>query len=99
MIVAAAIRIDKLICSLPRPYRHHDILRGINGLYEDRNRYRGTFESETQGFIDHDGNFLNRTEAYDHCIECGQILVRRNAILKSDPNCYNGIELFSEDLW
>ena len=39
-----------------------------------------------QGFIDHNGNFLDRVEARKHAFMCGQV---------SEPS---GL-LFSEDLW
>lgn len=39
-----------------------------------------------QGFIDHNGNFLDRIEARKHAFMCGQVV---------EPNG----QLFSEDLW
>lgn len=48
-------------------------------------------ESRTeQGFITHDGTFLNRYDAMQHAIACGQLP------LYADKECK---ELYSEDLW
>ena len=79
------------------PARHRDILRQITGLYDPEERPGWTYESETQGFIDDKGNFLDRRAAMLHCLDNGQILARR--IADANPNRYNGEELFSEDLW
>lgn len=99
MITAAAIRINHAVISMAQPARHHDILRQINGLYDPEDRPHWTYENETQGFIDDKGRFLNRSDAYKHCLECGQGLPRRTAILATGHNAYNGEELYSEDLW
>lgn len=93
MIVAAAIRINHAIISMPAPARHHDILRQISGLYGPDCRPFWTYEAETQGFITDAGVFLDRSEAYIHAHQCGQKLVGRR------PDGYQGDHLFSEDLW
>lgn len=74
--------------SLPRPSRHHDLIRHLSaefGLSCDG--------SETQGFITNKGAFLDRAKAYE-------LAVATNT-LRRDPNprFYQGSELYSEDLW
>ena len=44
-----------------------------------------------QGFVDENGRFLTRREAFDVAALSGQ--------LKRKPGGYDGPELFSEDLW
>lgn len=52
-------------------------------------RPKGSLKASEQGFIDTDGNFLNREEAAIHAIACGQIKELK----------FNRKELFSEELW
>lgn len=49
----------------------------------------------TEGFITHEGKFLNRQEALEHAINCGQ-LSQSNKWYKSD---HKENELYSEDLY
>lgn len=93
MIVAAAIRINGAVISMPPPARHHDILRQISGLYGPGDRPAWTYEREEQGFLDDCGRFRDRRQALRHATECGQLLRTRM------PGGYQGDELFSEDLW
>jgi len=88
-ITHVAIKTDDKIWSLPKPNRHHNVLRMINNLFVDRN-----YETEVQGFLDSNGRFLNRKDAFILAESNGQ-LDRSN----HGDNCYNGNELFSEDLW
>jgi hypothetical protein len=99
MIVSAAVRINHCVCSMAAPARHHDILRQITGLFDPGERPDHTFENETQGFLTDTGQFLNRREAYDHCIRTGQGLPRRERMLGENKRLYDGEELYSEDLW
>jgi len=88
MITHVAIKYDGKIYSLPSPNRHHHIIRMIakeNGV--------GIKGPDVQGFLDHEGNFLDRRQAYIHAKECNQVL------RKVDPTVYDGSSLFSEDLW
>ena len=81
MIVAAAINHeDKIYIGK----RHCFIIRDI--IKSTRNPYN---KKSIQGFVDDKGNFLNRKDAADHALACGQI-----AKLK-----YSTRDLFSEDLW
>lgn len=52
-IIAAAIKYDNRIWQLPRPKRHHDVMRSIGGM----------FGPHVEGFISSTGEFVNRTEA------------------------------------
>jgi hypothetical protein len=89
-IVAAAIKFGDLVCWLPAPARHHDILRAVKRVFHGRTDEG--FRLEVQGFMTDDGRFLGREEAYSHAHNCKQLLERK-------PGQYNGIELFSEDVW
>lgn len=95
MIVAAAIKINDLILTMPKPARHPDILRQIGRLYAPEDRPPRSFEQEMQGFITDKGIFLNRRDAYLHAMQCGQGTPCRRRL----PHDYDGDELFSEDLW
>ena len=44
-----------------------------------------------QGFMDEDGNFLNRKEAFERAVECGQI--------KDEGETPENRILVSEDVW
>lgn len=89
MILAAAIKFhiektnkDVVLCG----YRHCNIFEQLQLLgFEPQKGYK---EIE-QGFIDDNGKFLTRREAYIHAIDCGQIGLR----------IVHGVELYSEDLW
>lgn len=85
MIVAAAIKIGDIICSMPPPNRHHNIIHSLSGQFS-LIRVFGK-----QGFVDHEGTFKTRKEAYKEAVRCGQI---------KDGDGYNkNTGLFSEDLW
>jgi hypothetical protein len=97
VISAAAIKFGDLVCHLPQPARHHDVLRAVKRMFNGRSD-EGHM-SERQGFITDKGEFLNREQAYIHARECGQGTPRRDASLAEGYAAYNGKELFSEDLW
>lgn len=85
MITDVAIMFEGEIWSLPAPNRHHDVIRKIydcNGC--------GINGPDVQGFLDNEGNFLNRVDALQHIIDCQQILV---------DNKINGGRLYSENVW
>lgn len=82
-IVAAAIRHDGVVYSVPAPGRHHDVIR----LMADQGF--GPRCMHDQGFVASDGRFLNRIGALRVAKEAGQI--KR----KTGP----ADKLFSEDLW
>lgn len=97
MILAAAIKYhinktnkDVVLCGC----RHGDIFVQLEGLgFKPRQGYT---EIE-QGFIDHNGNFLTRKEAYEHAKEIGQL--SNKIISNSESDKGFGKKLISEDLW
>lgn len=82
-IVAAAIQIEGVTISLPRPARHGEVLICVNMLLPDV--YQGR---ETQGFVTSEGRFVNRVQAFQLAWKEKQIISDRT-----------GPELFSEDVW
>jgi hypothetical protein len=86
-IVAVAIHYNGMIHTIPAPARHCDVLNSMRAYGEKIVKWN----EAKQGFMDADGKFLNRQEAYDRAIEHNQLL----------PNHGNegGKHLFSEDVW
>lgn len=91
MIICAAIRLETAEEMLTIPcYRHG------NGLIICANlKDKWQHAKKTQGFIDHNGNFLDRVEAFEHFKECGQ----SNATQRYYWEDRNQNELYSEDLY
>lgn len=86
MIVGVAIWYDGRVYARGRPFRHHHIRHWI--YLETGNA--DAEETSVEGFLDHDGKFLNRTEALIVASECGQL--RKNVPIMHE-------ELCSEHLW
>lgn len=89
MILCSALKLhDELEPDIILPcYRHSDgfiILKDLKVNYKQ-------FEI-TQGFITSNGTFLNRKEAYQEALRCGQIPTQLRI-------CKTLNELFSEDLY
>jgi hypothetical protein len=82
-ITHVALKDNNKIYSLPAPNRHHDVIGMIGG----------THGQEVQGFLDANGVFLNRKQAFLVAQATGQLNRREG------PGHYQGPELFSEDLW
>lgn len=85
-ITHVAIKYAGKVYFLPSPNRHHHVIRMIakeNGV--------GVQGSDTQGFLDSKGTFINRMDAYNLATANGQI--------KPDPKQHPGKALYSEDLW
>lgn len=89
-IVAAAIKQDGAICSVPRPGRHHDVIRAMA-----RAGVPIPIVGK-QGFLTNDGLFVDRVEANRIAVMAEQTL----------PSPCNGLpfetvgrELYSEDVW
>lgn len=91
-IVAAAIKQEGMVCSVPRPGRHAHVIRAmaaagipipING---------------TQGFLTSDGLFVDRRTARKIADKTGQTI---KSCVGPDgvPFTREHTELFSEDLW
>lgn len=85
MILCAAIRVygDTVICGA----RHYDKVM-LSALAHLKDPYSSA--NVEHGFINHEGEFLNREDALIHATACGQI-----GRLKSHPLT----KLFSEDLY
>jgi hypothetical protein len=68
-IVCVAIKseVDGTIISIPRPARHHDVIRLMVQL-----KYPRPIKGE-QGFLTNAGEFVNRIEAKDIAFSSGQI--------------------------
>ena len=82
-ITHVAVVFNYIIYSLPRPNRHHHVIRSIGGCCG------GT----KQGFLTDDGEYISRRDAFILAKENGQ-LTRLEG-----EQYYQGNELFSEDLW
>lgn len=83
MITHVAMIYQGKLWTLPKPNRHHNIIK----LY-----YKTTglsLNEHKEGFLDDHGNFLDRTQALKHALNCGQI---------KEPKFQPDL-LFSEDLW
>ncbi len=87
-IVGVAIKNAGKVWSLPKPNRHHNVIRHIVEVTGN-----GIKCSDVHGFITDDGVFLNRCEA--------MVLARVNGQLNRRPGAqfYQGPDLYSEDLW
>jgi len=84
MIVGVAVMYAGRVYHLPKPNRHHDVIRSIPG---------GVKGPDIQGFILDDGKFLSRRYAYRLARDNGQLN------RKPGEQFYQGPELYSEDLW
>jgi hypothetical protein len=88
VITHVAIRFQKKIWSLPKPNRHHDVLRdiiaktGVDSV---------DVPLEDEGFLDERGRFYNRKQALIHAELHGQLDTRTSKIRTSF--------LTSEDVW
>ncbi len=94
MITHVAVRHQGRIWSLPRPYRHHHIMRTILWLVEEFGEYTKEkaerFASgDDQGFLDDTGKYYTRQEAEVIARQCNQI---------KNGEIIGGV-LTSEDLW
>ena len=95
-ITHVAVRFKGCVWSLPRPYRHHHVLRTIWWLAQEFGEWTGEkvekidANREDQGFLDAEGHYLNRKQAFVSAELNGQF--RPN-----HPTCPG--ELYSEDIW
>lgn len=96
MIICAAIKVryanaDKTIDAVIPGHRHGAIWDLMATLSLPPRSKR----EEIEGFIDHQGCFLNRHEAYKHALACGQLpdTVRTYKAAQGET------ELYSEDLY
>ena len=77
--VAIKPRLGDVIFSLPKPFRHHDVIQ----------RYSPP-KPFTQGFLNDRNTFLDREDAMQDALDCGQV---------HDGHTIHPENLFSEDLW
>jgi hypothetical protein len=91
-ITHVAIRFQGKVWSLPRPYRHHHIIRVImylDGQFGDGELTAVDTHGNDQGFLDEAGQYLTRKEAEARATLTGQI---------KNGKIIGGV-LTSEDLW
>lgn len=86
MITHVAIRFRGKVWSLPRPYRHHHIIRVI--CYLDPDVDCVDTHGDDQGFLTDSGQYLTRDQGEEHARACGQL----------NKPIIGGV-LTSEDLW
>lgn len=67
MITHVAIVFNGVTYSLPKPNRHHHVIRHIADVTG------ATYVSGKQGFLDDLGKFLDREKALLHAKQCGQV--------------------------
>ena len=95
MIICAAVKIqvEGLDHETVIPCRRHGDAFGIlkDLGYAPRTQYKEI----AQGFIDDNGDFIDREEAYIHTLKCGQL----NQTTKWHKIDKGERELFSEDLY
>lgn len=87
-IVGVAIMYDGEMYELPRPNRHHNVIRLIketNGV--------GIKGPDVQGFVLDNGDFINRRDGMELAKLNGQLNRKQGA------EFYQGPDLYSEDLW
>lgn len=92
-ITTAAVRLNRLIFHMPRPYRHSDIVAAAftQGA-------RGASIAGQQGFLTNAGRFVDRVEARQIAERADQILANERDA-KGVPFKRIHPELFTEDLW
>ena len=95
-ITHVAIRFQGRTWSLPRPYRHHHVLRTIMWLSKEFGEYtKDVFDSvdarrKDQGFLDESGQYLDRKQAL--------MVAQSNGQMREDRPVW-GDELYSENVW
>lgn len=87
-IISAAVLHNGIIHSMPAPNRHHNIVHAMNGEREAKGLL--LIAHGEQGFLDTNGNFLDREKAAKVAEFWSQIKSRE---LIAAP------KLYSEDLW
>lgn len=94
MIVAAAIKVEikktkneVVLCGV----RHGDVFKQLKAMGLKPTDYK----TVAQGFVNNNGEFLTRGEAYIDAVNCGQI----PATISYAKECNKCSILFSEDLY
>lgn len=76
--VAIRIKASGLVLSMERPARHHHILMEMRKLYaRDDENDPCLNQNHVQGFLDHEGNFVDR-------IRAGKLCRQRRPLLSED---------------
>lgn len=83
-ITHVAVIHGDVIYAMRQPNRHHNVLHAMYAL--------GIRGHEYEGFLDSNGEYLNRLDAMDRAEKTEQLKPRL-------PKQYNGPDLYSEDLW
>ena len=96
MIVCAAIKIKDgvnpyIICGL----RHFNCLETLYRLNPELSSQARANSAIIEGFITTNNEFLDRYEAYQHAVTCGQIPSQ----LRHDKEINHEVALYSEDLY
>ena len=80
MIVGVAIKFKGKLYTLPRPNRHHNVIKMI---VEETH---GPVHENEQGFVTDVGRFLTREEAVRYAIASGQLptIFRRERLFSED---------------
>jgi hypothetical protein len=86
-ITEVAIRFGGAVYSLPKPNRHHDVIRGI---VEATGVASVDSLDEDQDFLDAAGRYLTRRQALR--------VAQANGQMRNDRPVWND-ELYSENLW
>lgn len=96
-VTHVAIKFQGRIWSLPRPYRHHHVLRVIFWLVQEFGEYtnetikRDVGGGDSQGFLDSTGAYLTRKQAMVVAMANGQITKPGHPTIADT--------LYSEDVW
>lgn len=85
-ITHAAIRFKGQTYALPAPARHHDVIRHICSI---TNEPTVTAYGDDQGFVDDQGRYLTREEAF----------IVAHTSRQTKRRCEVGAQLYSEDVW
>lgn len=87
------IQVEGLDHTTVIPCRRHgdgfQILRDLG--FQPKTKYKVL----SQGFIDHNGVFIDREESFEHAKQCGQL----SAATRWYKENHNEVELYSEDLY
>lgn len=94
MILSAALQVtfqrpDEEETITVAGHRHMDIYYLLSAFHVP------TVGNPVEGFMDHEGNFLDRYEAFEHAVNCGQL--SWTTIDHKERHCE--LQLFSEDLY
>lgn len=85
-IAAAAVQIEGMTISLPRPARHGQVLHALDAMHLPDYHVHGA----CQGFLTSEGRFVNRVQAK-------QIAhIARQPVIRDNPH---DRDAFSEDFW